>query len=120
MNLRNELPIAVHVASGGDARVRTGGQVISLGGISSGSFQVSGATGYRGVFSSRGTSGLMLLLGYTSPVTIANASHMAIDFGGFSDDVPDGTTVHFAIVKLEDFTSTQGAASDQVHVSFYG
>ena len=119
-NLRNELPVAVHVASGGEARVRTGGDVISLDGISSGSFQVSGATRFKGIFNPRSTGGMMLLLGYTSPVTFANASLLAVDFGQFYDDVPEGTTVYFSLISGEDLTPVEGDVADRVHISLYG
>lgn len=119
-NLRNELPVAVHVASGGEARVRTGGQVISLEDISSGSFQVSGATRFKGFFNPRATGGLMLLVGYTSPLTPDNASMALVDFGQFCDDVPEGTTVYFCSVSLEDLSPCEGAAGDRIHISFYG
>lgn len=119
-NLQNELPVAVHVASGGDARVRTGGQVVSLNGISSGSFQVLGATKFRALFSTRSTSGMIMLVGYTSPVTLANASWILLDWGQFSDDVPEGTTVHFTAIEADEFTPIQGGESDTMHISYYG
>jgi hypothetical protein len=119
-NLRNELPVAVHVASGGEARVRTGGQVISLDGVSSGSFQVSGATRFKALFNARSTGGLMLLMGYTSPVTPANASIAGVDFSQFCDDVPEGTTVYYSSISLEDLSPSEGAVADRIHISFYG
>jgi len=119
-NLRNELPIAVHVASGGDARVRTGGQVIVLDGISSGSFQVTNGTRFRAFYSVRTTSGQILLLGYTSPVTILNASWIMMDFDNMSDDVPEGSTVYFTTLSSDDLTPMQGGEFDTVHISIYG
>ena len=119
-NLMNELPVAVHLASGGDARLRTGGQVISLSGVQSGSFTVTGATRYRLLCSTRSTGGLIVLVGYTSPVTLANASWVVIDFGQLTDDVPDGTTVHVAVLSPEDLSPTEGGALDALYVSYYG
>lgn len=118
-NTINALPIAVHLASGGDARVRTGGRVISLNGTSSGSVQLSGATRFRGVFSPRSTAGLMLLIGYTSPLTVENASWLVGDLAQFSDDVPDGTTVYFRGVSSDDLSPMNGGVTDTVHLSFY-
>jgi len=119
-NLRNELPVAVHVASGGDARVRTGGQTFSLDGVSSGSFQMTDATRFRALLSTRTMSGMLLLLGYTSPVTLSNAAWIVSDIDSISDDVPEGTTVYFATVSPDDFTAMQGGDLDTLHVSFYG
>lgn len=119
-NLRNELPVAVHIASGGDARVRTGGQVISLNEISSGSFQVLGATKYRAEFNTRTTGGMVLLMGYTSPVTLANASWVSLDWGQINDDVPEGTSVYFATVEADEFAALQGGEHDTLHISYYG
>jgi len=119
-NLQNELPVAVHVASGGDARVRAGGQVISLNGISSGSFQVLGATKYRAVLSARSTAGMVMLVGYTSPVTLANASWIVLDWGQINDDVPEGATVYFSTIEVDEFGPQQGGEHDTLHISYYG
>lgn len=119
-NLRNQLPIAVHVQSGGDARVRTGGQVLSLDGVSAGSIQLTGATRLRGVFSARSTGGVMLLVGYSSPVTLANASWFVSDLAEFSDDAPEGTVVHFQMVSMDDHAPVVGDELDAIHLSFYG
>ena len=119
-DLRNELPVAVHLASGGDARLRTGGEVISLNGISSASFQMINSTRFRAFFSNRSMGGLVLLIGYTAPVTLANASWMGSDSALFTDDVPEGTTIHISTVNPEDYTSAPGGAFDALHVSFYG
>lgn len=119
-NLKNELPFAVHLVSGGDARVRTGSQVISLVGASSGSFQVTNATRFRLRLGSWTTGGMMLLVGYSSPVTLANASWWSDDSSEIADDVPEGTTVYFATVNPEDLTPVPGGANDAVHVSCYG
>jgi hypothetical protein len=119
-NLRNELPVAVHLASGGDARVRTGGQTFSFNGVSSGSFQMTGATRFRAFFSTRTMSGLLLLLSYTNPVTLLNASWIMRDLTSLSENVPEGATVYFAAVSPDDFTAMQGGEFDTLHVSFYG
>lgn len=118
--LRNELPVAVHVASGGDARVRTGGQVVSFNGVSAASVQMDGATRIRGVFSARSSVGVILLVGYSGPLTSANASFFVTDLEEFSDDVPDGTTVYFRTVSSDDMSPVNGDTLDVVHLSFYG
>ena len=119
-SLKNELPVAVHVASGGEARIRTGGQVIALNGVTSGSFQVTEGTRFRAQYSSRTMCGMLLLLGYTSPVTLANASWVMTDLTSISDDVPEGATVYLATITPDDFTAMQGGQFDTLHVSFYG
>ena len=109
-----------------NARVRTGGQTIPLLGISSGSFVVpTGCTRYRLVADLRTYSSLLILIGYTSPVTQANASLAAIDLGTLGeydvvDDVPEGTTVYFSVVDMSDLTPTACTANDALHISFYG
>jgi len=118
-NLRNELPIAVHLASGGNARIRTGGQVVAFDQVSSGSVQLTGATGFRGSFSARSTGGVLLLIGYATPLTHENASWVISDFGQFSDDAPEGTTVHFRLVSSDNLEPANGGALDAVYVSFY-
>lgn len=118
--VKNDLPIAVHIASGGDARIRRGGTVISLDGVSSGSFQVTGGTGYRVVLNNSTTTGIQLLLGYTSPVTPANASLICQDGSHLADDVPEGATVYFSILDPMELLPMQGGESDYLYVSIYG
>ncbi len=118
-NLMNELPVAVHVASGGCARIRASGQTISLNGISSGSFQITGATRYRIKCSLFTVGGLTLLVGYTNPLTLSNASWTAINREEISDDVPEGTTVYWKTVDPSDFTAFDGGEFDILHLSLY-
>ena len=115
-NLMNELPVAVHLASGGEARIRKGGQAISLENIASGSFQVTGGTRFRALYSVRTMTGMVLLLGYTSPVTLANASWLAFDKDEIADDVPEGTTVYWATASEGDFLAMAGGEFDSLHV----
>lgn len=119
ISLKNELPVAVHLASGGEARLRTGGQAISLNGISSGSFQVMSGTRFRAKFGMRSVTGLSLLIGYSSPLTLANASTVASDTDDIYDDVPEGTTVYFSIIGPADDTPVLGGEHDYLYVSFY-
>ena len=118
-NLRNELPIAVHLASGGNARLRTGGQAVSLNGISSASVQASGATGVRGVLNARSTGSVLLLVGYSSPVTASNASWVISDLGEFKDDIPTGTTLYLQAVSSDSLSPITCGAHDYVFLSFY-
>ncbi len=120
VNIRNKLLVAVHHASGGSARIRTGGAAVSMEGESSGSFRVVGGTRYRLCYSCRGLGGLILLVGYTNPVVLENASTVLLDFGVYEDDVPEGTYVYFATLSPSDLTSHDGAAGDMVYASFYG
>jgi hypothetical protein len=119
-NVKNELPVAVHIASGGDARVRTGGTVISLNGISSGSFQVTDGTRYRLVPSLRASVNAFVLVGYTNPLTTANTSHIVEDLSEIADDVPAGTTVHFAVLSSGDLSPLQCSEYDFLYVNYYG
>jgi hypothetical protein len=118
--VKNELPLAVHHASGGDARVRVGGTTISLTGVSSGSFQVTDGTRYRLIPDLRAYSTLALMIGYSTPVTQSNASFVGIDLNEVCDDVAEGTTVYFEAVDMVNLTPTPCTAYDKVHVSFYG
>lgn len=118
-NLKNELPVAVHIASGGDARVRTGGQAMPLNNRSAGSFQVMGATRFRVKLNLRTVTGLSLLIGYSSPVDLTNASLVVPDGGECFDDVPEGTTVYFSTIGPMEETPIAGGASDYLYVSFY-
>ena len=120
INLKNELPVAVHIASGGDARVRTGGEAVRLSGITSGSFQLMEGTRYRMQFAARSTGGIAVLVGYTSPVTLATASRMAFDMNEVYDDVPQGAVVYFSLVNPDDLTPASGGANDVLFVSYYG
>ena len=116
--LLNGLPLAVHHASGGDARVRSGGASISCNAVSSGSFQVNG-TKYRLFVNMRDSNDMMVLAGYTSPVTFANASVMVIDTREYVDEVPDGTTVYFTLISPTTFAAANGAAKDYIYTSYY-
>lgn len=119
-SLLNELPVAVHLASGGDARVRKGGQRLSLNNFSSASVQISGATRYRGQLNARNNGNMMLLVGYSTPLTMANASMIVSDMQSFTDDVPDGTTVYFEAIDPNEHTPMAGAQDDMIYLSFYG
>lgn len=118
-HVRNKLPVAVHHESGGSARMRVGGTVVSLAGVSSGSFRVTGGTGYRLCYSGRGMGGFLLLVGYTSPVTLANASVALMDLSVYEDNVPEGATVYLATISPGDLTPALGDAGDAVYASFY-
>jgi hypothetical protein len=119
-NLKNELPVAVHHASGGDARVRVGGNNISLNNISSGSFQMTNATRFKVFANLRSGQGILILVGYTTPITLSNASGVVIDMGTIIDDAPDGSAVYFSILDPMSLTPTPGGADDYLYVSLYG
>ena len=119
-NVKNELPIAVHVASGGDARVKTGGTVVELDGISSGSFQVANGTRYRLFASLRANTGALVLVGYSNPLTIENGSYIAVDMKEVVDDVPAGTTVYFAVLSAMDLSPLECSEYDFLYVTYYG
>jgi len=116
--LLNGLPLSVHHASGGDARVRTGGAALQLTGISSGSFQVNG-TRYKFYPNMRAANDTMILLGYSSPVTFANASAMVMDMQQYSDDVPEGTTLYFTLISPVTLEPIGATPMDFIYVSFY-
>ena len=118
-DVKNELPIAVHHASGGDARVRCGGTAIALDGISSGSFQVTSGTRYRLYTSLRSTSGMVPVISYSNPATLQNAARLCFDLNEIADDVAEGTTVYFALLDGETFLPANGGALDYLYVSFY-
>lgn len=119
-NVKNELPVAVHVASGGDARVRTGGTAIALDGISGGSFQVTNGTRYYLCPSLRASTTGMIFVGYSTPLTPANASRVLIDMEEMADDVPEGTTVYFAILSSMDLSPLECTEYDFLYVTYYG
>jgi hypothetical protein len=115
---QNGLPVSIHHASGGDARVRSGGTNIQLTSISSGSFQVNG-TRYKLFANMRMTSEIITLVGYTSPVTVANASAMLLDMQAYQDDVPEGTTVYFTLVNPSTLSPSNGSSGDYIYTSIY-
>ncbi|NLN77347.1 MAG: hypothetical protein GX141_00295 [Armatimonadetes bacterium] len=119
-NLKNTLPISVHISSGGAARTRTGGAAISLDGISDGSFQVVAASRYRLSCLPGMLQGNLLLIGYENPIDLSNCSFILDNEIAFEDDVPEGTRVYFAIVDTDGFTPIEGDVSDVLYVSFYG
>ena len=119
-NVKNELPIAVHVASGGDARVKTGGTVVELDGITGGSFQVTNGTRYRLLPNLRANSTALILIGYTNPLTMGNASRIATDVVEMVDDVPAGTTVYFVVLNSMDLTPLECSEYDFLYVTYYG
>lgn len=119
-NLKNELPVSVHVASGGDARVRTGGQTISLDGESSASFQVTGGTRFKMVADLKSSAGMLLYLGYTDPISLQNSSASCADAASLTDDVPEDTTVYLLLVDPMTMLPVDGGAQDWVRVSIYG
>lgn len=111
-NLKNIMPVAVHIATGGLAH--------SLDGESDGSFQVTGGTRFRLFFSARTISNVLLIIGYKDPISISNAAYILSDLHSMDDDVPEGTTVYYAILDVDDFTPVQGGQDDTIHISFYG
>lgn len=117
-NVKNELPVAVHVASGGDARVRTGGTNVSLNGTPTASFQVSG-TKYKLCTSLRASAGSFVFIGYENPINLNNASFITRDMDTIEDVVPDGTTVYVLLVSPMTMEPINGLANDTVCISFY-
>lgn len=99
--------------------LRSGGQQIQLTGVSSGSFQVNG-TRYKLYSNMRSANDLMTLIGYSSPVTFANASAMVMDMGQYSDDVPEGTTVYFTLISPATLEPANATPADFIYASFYG
>ena len=118
-SVKNELPVAVHQASGGGARVRYGGTEVWLAGTSSGSFQVEDGTRYRIFLNFRTSTGMLLLVGYTSPPTMANSSLVGTDLKETIDDVPKGTTVYYVLISPMTGTPITGGADDYLYVSYY-
>ena len=118
-NVKNELPVAVHVASGGEARMRSGGLSISLDGLSSGSFQLLNGTRYRAFLNARGTSGVMVLFSYQNPPSLSNSSMRGTDLGEAYDDVPEGTTVYWLMISMSTLQPVEGTSADFLYVSFY-
>lgn len=116
--MKNELPVAVHVASGGDARLRIGGINVSLEGSPTASFQVSG-TRYKLCPSLRTSAGLFLFVGYESPISLNNAAFITCDMETVGDDVPDGTTVYVLLVSPMTMEPVNGMSQDTICVSFY-
>lgn len=98
--------------------MRNGGTNIQLTNISSGSFQVNG-TRYRVYSNMRASNDMLLLIGYTSPVTFANASVMLIDMESYEDNVPEGTTVYFTLINPATFNPANGTAMDFIYTSIY-
>ncbi len=119
-NLKNIMPVGVHLASGGDARVRVGGDVLSLEDVSQGSFTIEHGTGYRLFYFNRSGNIGLLALGYESPLDASNASLLAGETQIISDDVAQGTTVYFALLDTDGLDLVQGGENDTLHVSFYG
>lgn len=120
-SVRNLLPVAVHVKSGGDARVRMGGSVLSLHDVTSGSFQLTGgATRFRIMLNSRTNQGFMLAVGYVDPINAFNCSLICQDLEEVIDDVPEGTAVYFALIDPSTNQPTTGGENDCVSLSLYG
>lgn len=117
-NLKNIMPVAVHLASGGGARIRVGGLSIPLEDVSGGSFEVEHGTGFRLFHVNNSGSADILLIGYKNPLDASNASLVTRSMQMLSDDVPSGTTVYFALTD-SDGGSLQGEEGDWLHVSFY-
>jgi hypothetical protein len=119
IDVKNELPIAVHHASGGNARVRVGGQAISLNGVSTGSFEIGDVTCFRVSANLRTSAGFLVVIGYTGPVTLANASRVFADTMTIEENVPDHATVYYALVDPGTAQITEGGAQDYLYVSLY-
>jgi len=117
---RNSLPLAVEHVSGGEAARRSGGSVVSLSGISSGSINLGSATRFRlqnNMISAIGA--VYVLAGYTNPCTIANAEYL-LRFGEeVRDSVPPGTVLYFQVIDASTFQATPGDASDYLAVTRY-
>lgn len=120
IKVMNELPVAVHHKSGGDARVRCGGLSISLNNKSSGSFQVTGGTRCRMSISTRTNAGLFVFFGYQDPASVANAEMLVQDLGAICEDVQEGTTIYWTLVNPGDCSPVPGGQNDYIYVTFYG
>ena len=118
---RNKLPVAVNVvAGGGDGGRRTGGQVTSLSDISSGSFALGTAKGFRVQANLRSNpDGTMIIVGYTNSATLANAEYVLTDMDEIRDSVPAGTTLYFTLLDSVLLEPMTGGAADYLTLTKY-
>jgi len=114
INAKNQLPIAVR-----ESRLRKSGEALSLDGISSGSFEVSGGTRYTLRANMRSTIGYVII-GYESPIGLDNASILFADLDSFADNVPEGTTVYFKVLDPATLLPLACGADDYLYVAVYG
>ena len=117
---RNRLPVAVDVVSGGDASGRTGSVVLLLNGIGSGSFDLGTATRFRLLANLRASlDSTIALIGYTSPVTLANTEYVLRDYEDVRDSVPPGTTIYFRLVDAMTMELVNGNVCDYLVLTKY-
>jgi len=117
---RNKLPVAVNVVAGGAVSKRAGGSVAALSGVTGGSFALGTATGFRlqPNFRSSGAN-MAVVVGYTSPVSFANAEYVLGDKAELRDSVPAGLTLYFALFDPVTLESAEGGACDYLALTRY-
>jgi len=98
--------------------LRVGGSAIAMDGLSSGSFAVSGGTRFS-VRANMRTTIAYLIIGYSTPIGLANASVLQADLNVFEDNVEDGTTVYWATLDPSDLSPIECGANDFLYVSIY-
>ena len=117
---RNKLPIAVETVSGGEASRRTGAVITSLAGISSGSISVGSATRFRLQANLRSSGpDTLVLVSYSSPVTLANTEYALADRSEVKESVPPDLTLHFALIDATTLVPASGGPNDYLILTRY-
>ena len=115
---RNKLPVAVDAVSGGNASPRIDSTISSLD-TSSGSIVLGSARRFRVFPSVRSWTNRLFLLGYTSPLSVANAEYVVASSTEIRDTVPPGTTLYWMLVDATTFLPTLGGANDYLVAARY-
>ena len=118
-DMRNKLPVGIHLDSGGCARKRSGSMTIDMGGYETGSFSVGEATAIRIQGWYRGTGDLAVLLSYTGAASLEQADFALLDGEFVTDSLPAGTTVYWACYNSSTPTPQEALANDLLLVTLY-
>ena len=119
-DMRNKLPVGIHLDSGGCARKRMAYMTIDMGGCETGSFSTGEATGIRIQGWYRGTGDLSVLFSYAGSANLQRVEFALLDGDFFTDSLPAGTTVYWACYNGSIPTPQEAQTNDLLLVTLYG
>ena len=117
--MRNKLPVGIHLDSGGCARQRSGGTTIDMDAQTSGSFQAGSATRIRIQGCYRGSGDIVVLIRYGAAASPETADFVLRDGCDLMDSIPPGTTVYWVVCSATMMIAQEAISGDRLYVTFY-
>ena len=118
-DMRNKLPVGIHLDSGGCARKRSGAVTIALNGQTSGSFNTGNASMVRIQPWLRSSSDIAVLVSYTGSVNLTRFERALGAGDAVLDSVPANSAVYWGCFNTTVPALQAGDEHDYLLVTFY-